>query len=232
MKAHLLKHVSPELRALLMDDEHDPRLLADGEAMRVPMSMMDSVKPPKLADGKQVPSHRAGWRVKGSLATDSKMDARRELYREYDERLSRAYLGDAAIESQTTGFGSAPSTELRGSREGDACTIDGWPGHLRNVNGRLNCVPDNKGSQDAKTVKQIRDEAYQSYENDLTNAWRGPINEHDGKKRKTQYRDPEGRETGTAEEQVEDGKRVKDSKLEILYAERDRELENAWKTAK
>jgi hypothetical protein len=228
MKAHLLKHVSPELRALLMDDEHDPRLLADGEAMRVPMSMMDSAKPPRLADGKQVPSHRPGFRLAGSLATDAKMAERKKSYDSYDEEISRAYLGDAAVESPSTGFGSAPSTELRGRREGDQCTIDGWPGHLRDVNGKLSCVPDNKGSQDAKSLKAIRDEAYDSYDEFVSNAWRGD----DAKRKKVQYRDPEGRETGTSEEALEDGvANAKDHKqrMAALYNQRDQELSEMWR---
>jgi len=63
-----------------------------------------------------------------------------------------------------TGFGSH---EMRGAREGDACTVrnpeypddQGAPGHLRSVGGQLVCVPD--GSEDG--IRDARQLAYDAY---------------------------------------------------------------------
>jgi hypothetical protein len=45
---------------------------------------------------------------------------------------------------------STTGSQQRGSQPGDACTIDGWRGVMRNVNGELQCVPLRKS--DAKPV--------------------------------------------------------------------------------
>jgi hypothetical protein len=159
MKPHLLKHVPDELRRQLAhDDDFDERgVLRDMGRYRVPMRAMDG-KPTVLADGTLLASHRNGWRLPAKPRDWSCYDA-------YDK----------AIESQYTGFGSASASEFRGDQPGDVCTIDGWPGHLRKVNGKLTCVADDKTSQDARS---LRDAAYRAYEHDLTSAWKGPITDH------------------------------------------------------
>jgi hypothetical protein len=53
----------------------------------------------------------------------------------YQRKVARHY----SDESPVTGFGSGA---FGGQREGDVCTIDGWPGHLKQVNGPLTCVAD------------------------------------------------------------------------------------------
>jgi hypothetical protein len=180
---------------VLLDELNDPRfewrngkfVLKDKNSFRVPMRMMDS-KTNKLADGLVASGHRNGWRISKSSQTDAARAERQRLYDEYD----------AAVESQFTGFGSTPSTRLRGDQPGDVCTIDGWPGHLRNVNGRLTCVADDKSATDAPR-----------------------------RKRKTQYRDPEGREEGTAEAEedlVGDAKKARDT----AYAAYEKDLTTAW----
>jgi hypothetical protein len=230
-----IKKLDEEIAALMRKRKPatDDGVLNPGERLRVPMSAMDG-KPPKvekLADGKQVLSHRAGWRVKGSLSTDSFHNERAKVYDEYTDYISNAWKGDAVEPQGPTGFGSASASELRGDKIGDPCTCRGAnnandfgsPGTMQMVGGKLVCVPTNPRNADAKSV-------YDKYNEDISNAWKG----EDAKKRKVQYRDPEGRETGTAEEQVEDAKRLKDHKatMAALYADRDRELESAWKTAK
>jgi hypothetical protein len=99
-----------------------------------------------------------------------------------------------------TGVGSTPSTELRGDQPGDVCTIDGWPGHLQKRGGKLVCIADDKTSQDARSVK----------------------------KRKTQYRDPSGREAGTAEEAEED---LNDSRSirDRAYQDYDKFITTQWR---
>ena len=59
-----------------------------------------------------------------------------------------------------------------GQKPGDACTIDGQPGHL---NARLQCVPDRQDARpvyDAAEGKRLKDEAYDAYCADLRDGWR------------------------------------------------------------
>jgi hypothetical protein len=120
MNRHLLRHLTPE----------DQNILEDGETRRVPVSLMDSAKPRmKIGDGsKNFAGHRPRWRIGAASLTDEKRAERQKLYSTYD----------AAVENACTGFGSAPSTEVRGDKPGDPCTCRGpqypWdvgsPGHL------------------------------------------------------------------------------------------------------
>jgi hypothetical protein len=182
MNRHQLRHLPEELAN---------EILADQETMRVPMSMIDhrtvigNVRTlPRLADGLPAQAHRNGWRLPARDSKDLEL-----LYAQRDAETSTAYL-------TPTGYGSTPSTELRGSKPGDACTcrgVDfpldvGSPGHIELHEGRLRCRPDNpKSATDARSLKQVRDLAYQAYENDLVNAWKESINQqtHDGKPRRT-----------------------------------------------
>jgi hypothetical protein len=183
MDPRLLKHVDPEtLRQLATNDygeDFDENgTLRDGRRYRVPVSLIDGV--PRTADGRQVASHRAGWRLAGSLATDGKMEERARIYREYD----------AALESEYTGFGSAPSTQLRSSQPGDLCTVRGpeypWAfGSAGHLDKNLVCVPDadprrraDARPKDSKDVKALRDAEYARYENEISQAWKGPILDH------------------------------------------------------
>jgi hypothetical protein len=108
------------------------------------------------------------------------------------------------------------------------------------VRGELTCVPDNPKSKDAKPrrrkttyrdpegreqgtaeaeedlqdARSIRDAEYARYENDLVNAWRGPINEQTpSNKRPT---------AGT----------VLHDTAASAYLAYDSELESAWKNGK
>ncbi len=76
--------------------------------------------------------NRPGWRVADApLNRQAIADARAQ----YDADLTNAWK---------TGAGERG---VIGERESDLCTIDGRAGHLRNVGGRLQCVPD--GADDA-----------------------------------------------------------------------------------
>jgi hypothetical protein len=201
MDRSFLRHLDPE-------DFDENGTLRDGGRYRIPMRMMDSIPRSKIGDGvANFAANRPGYRIPSASMHDSKQQRELDrLYAERDAEISQAYL-------TPTGFGSTPSTELRGDQPGDVCTIDGWPGHLRKVNGKLVCVADDKTSQDARS---IRDAAHQAYENDLVNAWRGSINEqtHDAKPR------PAARSVV-----------VNDSR-ERAIADYNHEIENAWRNGK
>jgi hypothetical protein len=51
--------------------------------------------------------------------------------------------------------------------------INGSPGHLRTVNGKLCCVADTSPDTASDGVAQ-RNAAYANYDNELANAWRKP----------------------------------------------------------
>ena len=107
-------------------------------------------------------------------------DARRQIdaikeaaYQESKQELSQAWQRPA----------DATPTP-RNAQEGDACTVrqggrdEGSPGHLRMVNGKLTCVPDQR-HQDAAprmmTMDQaqaIKDRAYAEMVAELTEAWK------------------------------------------------------------
>jgi hypothetical protein len=68
----------------------------------------------------------------------------------------------------------------RGQKEGDVCTINGAPGHLRKVGNKFECVPDKREdavprSMTADAAQRIRDAAYEESVRELTEAWRRPL---------------------------------------------------------
>jgi hypothetical protein len=144
------------------------KVLKDGRTLHVPMtrmSMMDGLDEVQRAvardaekhrvtdaNGSTLGLHRPGFRVSDVFATDE----RRRIYDGYDAELRDAYK---------------MTKEFVGQREGDLCTINGFPGHLhRDANGRLTCVPDVRrdGMQDERQA------AYAEYTRTLENSWRNP----------------------------------------------------------
>ncbi len=147
----------------LIDGRH---VLKAGRRFRVPISMMDSNQRvvrqhfSRLHDGLGGP---AGCRPGFVFSDDASMsDARAQIRSDYIQQISDAW--------QTTPTG-AGSGEIIGQREGDICTINGAPGHLRRgPNDELQCVPDRQ--QDRNSTSDAREGAYQSYRADISNAWR------------------------------------------------------------
>ena len=93
---------------------------------------------------------------------------------------------DGAAEplANVTGTGSRGP---RGEKEGAVCTINGRAGHLRSVNGVLECVPDARTAKTAPSARReyydpavgairphgdSKDAAYSSYDSELRDAWR------------------------------------------------------------
>lgn len=156
-----------------------PKVLADGETMRfsMAMSMKDSAGRSRVTDGNGndgIALCRPGFRVVNDA---SARDAKAEAYRQYDADLRRAYL-DADNTSSPTGAGSHGPI---GAREGEECTLDGAPGHLHRIGGRLICVADPRSTSarpvqrndahDAKDWARIREEMYSRYDLEASLAW-------------------------------------------------------------
>jgi hypothetical protein len=117
--------------------------------------------------------HKPGFRV--ATVSNAKQDARTaDAYEEHRRYLEKAYRGNAF-------------TGQRGSKPGDACTIDGRPGCLQfDDDGELVCrakansadTP-SRGRADSRPLEAImRDhgqamaQIYADVERELTNAWR------------------------------------------------------------
>jgi hypothetical protein len=157
MNRRQLRHLDPE-------DADD--ILRDGETMRVPVSLMDSMPRTKIGDG--LAMHRNGWRLPASSLRDSKQRQLLDLlYAQRDAETENAWRED-----------------YPGASEGDPCTCRGAdfpndigsPGHIELHEGRLCCVPDNPSANDARSVRDARVRAYLDYDRDLTTAWAKPIN--------------------------------------------------------
>ena len=117
---------------------------------------------------------RPGFRTLDSDSYRERKALARDAYAEVEHRLTNAWR-----DGPVNGFGSSG---LRGQVEGDLCTIDGAPGHLRRVGGRLVCVADDEDEDTAfddsafndaqMEAEQQRELAYRDYARELTRAWR------------------------------------------------------------
>jgi hypothetical protein len=177
------------------DDAFDENgLLRDGRHVTVPLFMKDSGKPnPDLTPAQKVAAavaatrdamntfdasmHRPGFRYGTPAAThtadSAAITARDAAYSSYDRRQSDAWRGKTKDAPPDEGGYSADDHS-----EGDQCmTSNGEAGTLQasdDDDNWLICVAnDGGGTGDSKkTPQQIRDAAYESYDTDITNAWR------------------------------------------------------------
>jgi hypothetical protein len=141
----------------------DDNILKDGERLRVPMTLMDGIQQAvareslRVTDGagKTVGLHRPGFRLSATDARSTDLD----VYAEYEK-----FLVDSWKTPSITGAGERGQV---GAREGDLCTIDGRPGHLKKVNGELSCVPD--AQQDHQ---QRMAQLYDARDLELSQEWR------------------------------------------------------------
>lgn len=184
------------MRKRVVDDDEDDDvfnadgILKDGRTYRVPMRFCDALQQSVAACSANArvrhterPTHalitdvhgdplelqRPGFRI---LSGDS-YEARTVRDRARDE-CERAYEAadkelKNAFRNPPTGFGSR---EFRGAKEGDLCTIDGSPGHLKLIDGTLRCVPDKRN--DAQSLRDELSSAYFSAEAWLNDAWKRP----------------------------------------------------------
>jgi hypothetical protein len=193
-------------------DEHG--VVRPGGRIRVPVLMMDSMdkiqqqvaadyvadRPRVRAfDGTDAGLHRPGARV---LAND---DLRRghvrdmaEIYSRFDAEKSQEFRGDPGGAYYQGGSG-----ELRGSRPGDPCTLNGYPGTLVEEDGKLVCRITGRtdGAAMSAYARRQEEEEESEEEEDRRNREDDPDDRddcQDGVKKK-QLRDPYGREAGTEE---------------------------------
>jgi hypothetical protein len=165
---------------------YDDGIVKDGQTLRVPVFMCDSVDDPlqhavaKDAEARKVLVVDSYGRAAGSRpgpcylkpaepgTNDAAMQVtagvmRDEAYSQMCKDLQDAWRAPSMppAEANVTGYGSGA---MRGQRPGDACTIDGFPGHL---NDKLECVPDRR--EDAvndRAIARVHDT-----KDALANAW-------------------------------------------------------------
>ena len=187
-----------DLEELEEEGAFDSRgLLKDGHATRVKMYMRDGAINPNLLphqrakaaqqtedaaarrfglqDGLQL--HKPGFRRNTDAAA---LERVQEAYAAYDAADSVAYKQPREFggdEPRLTGAGApgrgsgapAGAYPYAAASEGASCTSNGAPGRLRQVNGKLECVPDRR--QDAATF-DAKQAAYDEYDRIASNAWR------------------------------------------------------------
>jgi hypothetical protein len=173
------------------DDDFNPDgTLKDKRSFRTPLMMADSnnARRRTLDAAAFRPGFRTAAAVDASIDDDAfadALDARDQAYRDYDERVSSAWLDSADDTFDKTmrvlaRWQDAMDAETNeGGVEGDACTVrnaefpddQGSPGHIRMYRGRLVCTPDEPKSKDAATI-DAREAAYQQYDREIADAWR------------------------------------------------------------
>ena len=75
----------------------------------------------------------------------------------YERRVTQAYRQDSIFEENTDRLSKSPTgaseRQFIGQREGDLCTINGYPGRLRSdENGQLQCVADHDPQNDHRSL--------------------------------------------------------------------------------
>jgi hypothetical protein len=180
-------------------DDDDERIVRDGEAVHVPLTMMDSMQKQVARDAKRrkTVQYDPQGRVRSTYEEEEEADAafsdaqlamHKPGYRTstavndaaahtaYDEYVRN--LGDAwrSCDAQPMG-----ALRYEPGREGQGCTINGAPGTLQRRGDWLVCVPTTNSNSDAVPraldavdAQRIRDAAWQEYCERTRNAWRTP----------------------------------------------------------
>jgi hypothetical protein len=173
----------------IVDDDHP--VLRDGETLRVPLHMRDhetlspqqrEVMADKAARLEDEAAKRFGLDDGLALHRPGQRFAVDAAARERVEQARAEWIDEMTTAWQRQPVADASSGEFRGAREGDVCTVreggvgEGSPGHLRMVNGKLTCVPDQRRdaprTMTADDAQPIRDAAYRQYCDELVNAWK------------------------------------------------------------
>jgi hypothetical protein len=158
------------------DDIDENGICRDGGKIRVPMTALDHAMHRALDDECRqlidAALRRPGPRYQTQQARDASFNVRQAAYAAYEARLRDEYknsIGGNASNDPATGFGSSGP---RGSREGDACTKNGFPGRLvRGKNGELVCqIPAGRGDALSKRIQKYgprgEEEGYEVEEED------------------------------------------------------------------
>jgi hypothetical protein len=156
--------------------------LRDGDRLRVPLHMRDAatlspMQREVMADKAARLEDEAAKRFGLSDGLDLHKPGSRYCSDTGNAAKAKAYA-DGVRDMCDAWKKPAGSGEVVGARPGDACMIDGQPGHL---NARLQCVPDQRRADSvpprtmtAADAQKIRDEAWLEMCRDLESAWKGP----------------------------------------------------------
>jgi hypothetical protein len=124
----------------------DDDIVADGDRVKVPLMMMDSAW------------HRPGPRQLTPQVRARLADQRRQAYQDYDDYITNQWRDEYA----NPAWSGRRSGEFRGSKEGDPCMKNGWPGTLvRGADGELVCqIPSRADADflDQRRKKQLRNQ--------------------------------------------------------------------------
>jgi hypothetical protein len=165
-------------------DGKPARVLKDGRSVRVRFRDAEAVRAQPLHDGRQPLTDQQRRELRGCKP------GYRVLVDSASQRQRRAQLDAAYAESEAAmcaawkrpplGLGRLVDNGRFGQQfEGDQCTINGEPGHLRRVGGTLRCVPDDEDDRDIDEIFDAAqggvdpvEAARRSYIFDLTHAWK------------------------------------------------------------
>jgi hypothetical protein len=147
-------------------------MLKDGSMVELEDWQRDVIHAARLGLDDAAALHRPGARY---CTDQAAADARERAYQESNRELQGAWR--KPVGNSESGVGSH---EFRGAQEGDQCTINGAPGHLRMVKGKLECMPDERQDAAPRTMtmdeaQKIKDEAWLESIKDLESAWRKPL---------------------------------------------------------
>jgi len=159
----------------LVETDDPTYVLKDREKARVRLSLRDAKDYPRSELEEHLRRHSLRDARRFGLAdpfalnkpgfrfcTDAKqLAAIDEAYAAYNYEQTNAWRGPTADNTQP----------FIGQRSGDPCTINGRAGHLRDVKGKLVCVPNNHA--DARSMMDAREAAYRLTDWEAENAWRG-----------------------------------------------------------
>lgn len=177
--ATMNRYRSPAARFDVSDDDFDARgVLKDGHSFRVPAYLMDStqraVQHAVLRDVRVTDAgnggNRPGYRLQGvedgsaspsDLLGHQTRLSRAKTYQDYDETVSRAYLGDDVEPDDDDAL--EKGTPYVGGRENTACMLNGRPGVLRKGrDGQLYCFVG--GDTNKADSADSRAEMYRMYD--------------------------------------------------------------------
>jgi hypothetical protein len=162
------------VRLMMRDGAINPRLTPAQRAKAAQQTEDAAARRFGLTDALQL--HRPGFRRSQDAAA---LERTRAAYTAYDAADAAAYKQTREFggdEPRNTGSGApgrgngapAGAYPYSAAAEGSACTTNGAPGHLRKVNGKLECVPGQR--QDAATV-DAKAAAYADYDREMATAY-------------------------------------------------------------
>jgi hypothetical protein len=154
-------------------------VLRDGARVRVPVFLMDGADAWRqdmhqhfaAQDAAQptfdVAAHRPGFRDSRSV---EQLDALEKIYQQHDAEESERWRNPPSVHDAGVALrvspGARATSVLRAGGRGE-----GSPGHLRFVNGKLLCVPDNP-RQDSKPTRDAVQREYELYDLEASQQYR------------------------------------------------------------